>query len=67
MQNNPGQYANESGPIHTVFNLIKNACSYVHAEYFMDCLLRLGFWTRGYKTFFMLNSTEQEILTVHKN
>ena len=24
-------------------------------------------WPRGYKTFFMLNSTEHEILTSHKN
>ena len=25
------------------------------------------YWPRGYKTFFMLNSTEHEISTVHKN
>ena len=24
-------------------------------------------WFRGYKTYFMLNSTEHEILTAHKN
>ena len=24
-------------------------------------------WPRGYKTYFMLNSTEQEISTAHKN
>ena len=24
-------------------------------------------WPRGYKTFFLLNSTEQEISTAHKN
>ena len=28
---------------------------------------RTDVWPRGYKTFFMLNSTEHEISTAHKN
>ena len=29
-------------------------------------ILKLMFWPRGYKTFFMLNSFEHEILNAHK-
>ena len=30
-------------------------------------IIQLSSWPRGYKTFFMLNSTEHEISTAHKN
>ena len=28
---------------------------------------KVSFWPRGYETFFILNSTEHEISTAHKN
>ena len=36
------------------------------ALYFLEEIALSGSWARGYKTFFVLNSVEHEILNAHK-
>ena len=52
----------ESFDIKFFFRLNKNTSDWLcKALPFLCC-----FWSRGYKTFFMLNSTEHEIFPAHK-
>ena len=46
-----------------IFTAVKN-CSILHGHVFV--MLTTGSRSRGYKTFFMLNSTEPEFYPAHK-
>ena len=53
--------------VERLFLAVPQGCMQFVIVVFPDHTHLLFFWPQGYKTFFMLNSTEHEISTAHKN
>ena len=52
---------------HVENHMLRLICHHARVPAFMFFVLFSNTWPRGYKTFFVLNSTEHEISTAHKN